>query len=129
MRVETDGRNLNVVSSSPELLETLGLGLLLVVPFLLAGSLFGLALVAAIIFTAVVIHSALQAWNDDPATNIRYRYDGTTTVNTGFQDFDGNNVILFADDPNFRNVWRGLEKLFTNALLLASVYVMIAAAR
>jgi hypothetical protein len=28
-------------------------------------------------------------------------------------------VILFADDPNFRNFWRGLEKLFTNALLLA----------
>lgn len=28
-------------------------------------------------------------------------------------------VVLFADDPNFRNYWRGLEKLFTNALLLA----------
>jgi zinc carboxypeptidase len=28
-------------------------------------------------------------------------------------------VVLFADDPNFRNFWRGLEKLFTNALLLA----------
>lgn len=41
--------------------------------------------------------NALKAWNDDPATNIRYRYDGTTTVNTGFQDFDGNNVILFSD--------------------------------
>ena len=27
-------------------------------------------------------------------------------------------VVLFADDPNFRNYWRGLEKLFTNALLL-----------
>ena len=27
-------------------------------------------------------------------------------------------VVLFADDPNFRNFWRGLEKLFTNALLL-----------
>ena len=26
---------------------------------------------------------------------------------------------MFADDPNFRNYWRGLEKLFTNALLLA----------
>lgn len=41
--------------------------------------------------------NALNAWNDDPATNIRYRYDGTTTVNNGFQSFDGNNVILFAD--------------------------------
>jgi hypothetical protein len=28
-------------------------------------------------------------------------------------------VVLFADDPNFRSYWRGLEKLFTNALLLA----------
>jgi hypothetical protein len=28
-------------------------------------------------------------------------------------------VILFADDPNYRNFWRGLEKLFTNALLLS----------
>jgi hypothetical protein len=27
--------------------------------------------------------------------------------------------VLLADDPNFRNYWRGLEKLFTNALLLA----------
>jgi hypothetical protein len=44
--------------------------------------------------------TALQAWNSDPATNIRYRYAGTTTVNTGFQDFDGNNVILFEDVHN-----------------------------
>ena len=44
--------------------------------------------------------AALQAWNDDPATNIRYVYGGTTAVNTGFQDFDGNNVILFADVHN-----------------------------
>ena len=44
--------------------------------------------------------NALKAWNDDPATNIRYRYDGTTAVNTGFQNFDGNNVILFADVHN-----------------------------
>lgn len=27
-------------------------------------------------------------------------------------------VILFAEDTNFRNFWRGLEKLFTNAILL-----------
>ena len=40
---------------------------------------------------------ALQAWNADPATNIRYRYDGTTEVNAGFKSFDGNNVILFED--------------------------------
>jgi hypothetical protein len=41
--------------------------------------------------------AALAVWNNDSATNLRYRYDGTTTVNTGFQDFDGNNVILFDD--------------------------------
>ncbi|HEX5718346.1 MAG TPA: fibronectin type III domain-containing protein [Thermoanaerobaculia bacterium] len=41
--------------------------------------------------------AALQAWNDDPATNIRYRYDGTTTVANGFKNFDQNNVILFHD--------------------------------
>ena len=27
-------------------------------------------------------------------------------------------VIVFAEDTNFRNFWRGLEKLFTNAILL-----------
>ncbi len=41
--------------------------------------------------------NALQAWNNDSATNIRYRYDGTTTDNTGFSDFDEANVILFQD--------------------------------
>ncbi len=28
-------------------------------------------------------------------------------------------IVLFAEDPNFRTFWRGTEKLFTNALLLA----------
>jgi putative intracellular protease/amidase len=28
-------------------------------------------------------------------------------------------VVVFAENPNFRHFWRGLEKLFTNALLLA----------
>jgi hypothetical protein len=41
--------------------------------------------------------NALKAWNDDASTNIRLRYDGTTTVDTGFQRFDENNVILFSD--------------------------------
>jgi hypothetical protein len=44
--------------------------------------------------------AALQAWNDDPATNIRYRYDGTSSDTTGFTDFDENNVILFTDLNN-----------------------------
>ena len=60
MRLETDGRNVDVVSKPSELLETVGLALLLVIPFLLAGSLLGLALVVGIIFTAVVIHSAIR---------------------------------------------------------------------
>lgn len=41
--------------------------------------------------------NALQAWNNEPSTNIRYRYTGTSTTTTGFQDFDEQNVILFDD--------------------------------
>jgi hypothetical protein len=41
--------------------------------------------------------AALQAWNDDPATIVRYVYAGTTTNTTGFQDFDEENIILFTD--------------------------------
>jgi hypothetical protein len=43
--------------------------------------------------------TALQAWNNDAATNIRYRYDGTTTNKGGLSRFDGVNAIIF-DDPN-----------------------------
>lgn len=43
--------------------------------------------------------AALQAWNDDDATNIRYNYGGTTTATTGFERFDDINAILF-EDPN-----------------------------
>ena len=43
--------------------------------------------------------TAMQAWNNDPATNIRYEYDGTTTAANGFKQFDGVNAILF-EDPN-----------------------------
>lgn len=42
---------------------------------------------------------AINAWNNDPGTNIRYRYDGTSNRTTGFTSFDGQNVILF-EDPN-----------------------------
>ncbi|GAH82835.1 unnamed protein product, partial [marine sediment metagenome] len=28
-------------------------------------------------------------------------------------------VILFADDPNFRGYWRGMSKLFLNAVMLS----------
>ncbi|HKV10202.1 MAG TPA: fibronectin type III domain-containing protein [Thermoanaerobaculia bacterium] len=43
--------------------------------------------------------NGIKAWNDDPATNIRYTYAGTTGVAAGFTGFDGLNVILF-EDPN-----------------------------
>ena len=43
--------------------------------------------------------AGIKAWNDDPGTNIRYAYAGTTGVAKGFTDFDGLNVILF-EDPN-----------------------------
>lgn len=43
--------------------------------------------------------TGINLWNDDPDTNIRYRYDGTTSISTGFEDFDRQNVILF-NDPN-----------------------------
>lgn len=43
--------------------------------------------------------AALQAWNNEPSTNIRYKYNGTTATATGFQGFDNQNVILF-DDVN-----------------------------
>ncbi|HEX4963408.1 MAG TPA: fibronectin type III domain-containing protein [Thermoanaerobaculia bacterium] len=43
--------------------------------------------------------NALAAWDNDPDTNIRYRYDGTTTSTSGFQNPDGINAIIF-NDPN-----------------------------
>jgi len=44
--------------------------------------------------------AALASWNNDSATNIRYRYDGTSTATAGFKDFDEINVILFDDVNN-----------------------------
>lgn len=41
--------------------------------------------------------AALNAWNNDAATNIRYIYDGTTTATGGFDHQDGINAILFHD--------------------------------
>ena len=40
---------------------------------------------------------ALQTWDDDAGTNIRYSYAGTTGAATGFRDTDGVNTILFED--------------------------------
>ncbi len=41
--------------------------------------------------------TAMQAWNDDPDTNILYRYDGKTSVKNGFKKFDGVNALVFED--------------------------------
>lgn len=43
--------------------------------------------------------AALQAWTDDPDTNIRYEYSGAASSTAGFKRFDGINAILF-EDPN-----------------------------
>jgi len=42
---------------------------------------------------------ALQAWDDNPGTNIDYRYVGTTAATAGHQSSDGINAIIFGD-PN-----------------------------
>jgi hypothetical protein len=31
-------------------------------------------------------------------------------------------VILFADDPTFRNYWRGLDRLFLNCILFPTAF-------
>jgi hypothetical protein len=43
--------------------------------------------------------AGLAAWNGDAATNVNYRYVGTTDNLTGFARFDGVNAIIF-EDPN-----------------------------
>jgi hypothetical protein len=45
--------------------------------------------------------AALNAWTNDSATNILYKYAGPTTANAGFDHPDGNNVILFDDKGGF----------------------------
>jgi len=48
--------------------------------------------------TAAAFRVALQAWDDDPATNIQYVYGGITAAGGGLARDDGTNAILF-DDP------------------------------
>ena len=45
--------------------------------------------------------TALNAWNNNAGTNIKYVYDGTTTAHGGLADgdFDGLNEVVF-EDPN-----------------------------
>ncbi|MEA2600011.1 MAG: hypothetical protein QOF89_1003 [Acidobacteriota bacterium] len=45
------------------------------------------------------IKSAMAAWNGDPATNVNYHLDGTTSSTNGFKRSDGVNAIIF-EDPN-----------------------------
>jgi hypothetical protein len=42
---------------------------------------------------------AMTAWNNNPGTDIRYVYDGTSDFTAGFQHPDGHNTLL-TGDPN-----------------------------
>jgi hypothetical protein len=43
--------------------------------------------------------AAMQAWNSNPGTDIRYVYDGTSSFTAGFKHPDGHNTLL-PGDPN-----------------------------
>lgn len=43
------------------------------------------------------LQTAINAWNDEGVTNIRYRYGGTTTATAGFKNFDGTNAVVWDD--------------------------------
>lgn len=43
------------------------------------------------------LKTAINAWNVDAGSNVRYRYVGTTAVTTGFGREDGLNVLTFTD--------------------------------
>ena len=60
MRLETSGSDVELVTKRSELVEGAGLVPLLVIPFLLASSWVGVVLAVAVIFGAVVIHSAIR---------------------------------------------------------------------
>jgi len=47
--------------------------------------------------TVGAFNAALQAWNSDNDTNIRYSYAGTTSASAGFDHSDDVNAILFED--------------------------------
>jgi hypothetical protein len=62
--------------------------------------------------TAAAFEVALQAWNDDPQTNIRYGYAGLTGAGGGLARSDGVNAILF-DDPYRHDPDEAVEGTFT----------------
>lgn len=43
------------------------------------------------------LKTAINAWNSDAGSNVRYRYAGTTGITTGFGNEDGRNVLTFTD--------------------------------
>lgn len=62
--------------------------------------------------TVEAFKTALQTWDDDPATNIRYEYVGTTESTTGLSDSDDVNAIVF-DDPFKDDPRNAVEGTFT----------------
>lgn len=61
--------------------------------------------------TVAAFQTALAAWNDDPATNVRYAYAGTTGAGGGLARSDGTNAILF-DDPYRHDPREAVEGTF-----------------
>ena len=53
--------------------------------------------------TIAAFRAAMQAWNGDAGSNVRYTYAGTTEATAGTSRSDGLNVILF-DDPGGQQV-------------------------
>ena len=49
--------------------------------------------------TVAAFKTAIQAWNGDTGSNVRYSYAGLTEASSGTGRGDGTNAILF-DDPN-----------------------------
>lgn len=58
MRVEGKGSSVDVITSWHEMLEGAGIVVLAVAAVALAGGLIGLGLIAAVLFAAIVMHSA-----------------------------------------------------------------------
>ncbi|HVR95401.1 MAG TPA: matrixin family metalloprotease [Thermoanaerobaculia bacterium] len=50
--------------------------------------------------TISAFQAALGYWNDDPASNIRYRYVGTTGNQGGLNESDDTNAIIFNNPDN-----------------------------
>ena len=60
MRVELNQRTVDLVTSISEVIEGMGLLVLAATAIALAGSILGLTVMTAVVFSAVLIHSALR---------------------------------------------------------------------